>query len=91
MSPPTKGIVENTFIRGADDRWQPVHTVSAEYNGWVAAAQRMPDAALDMFRLGDRYSLHLPEALRLNNLSHDEMTSLLRSTAWATSKRPRTS
>ncbi|MEV0133527.1 hypothetical protein AB0H83_34315 [Dactylosporangium sp. NPDC050688] len=69
----------NTFLRGADGRWSVADIHLAEFQGWLASANRAAQAARALFDIAERYGPKVAAGSRLNELDDAAIARLLRS------------
>ncbi|MEU4642884.1 hypothetical protein [Micromonospora sp. NPDC023814] len=69
----------NTFLRMGDGRWSVADIRLPEFQGWLAAANKAPQAARELFAIAERYGPRVAPGRRLNELDDVAIGGLLRS------------
>jgi hypothetical protein len=69
----------NTFLRMGDGRWSVADIQLPEFQGWLAAANKAPQAARELFAIAERYGPRVAPGQRLNELDDVAIGGLLRS------------
>ncbi|MEU2634972.1 hypothetical protein ABZ591_10130 [Micromonospora fulviviridis] len=69
----------NTFLRMGDGRWSVADIQLPEFHGWLAAANKAPQAARELFAIAERYGPRVAPGQRLNELDDVAIGGLLRS------------